>query len=83
MGSFAGSVPFTIFNVYLAYKANSLKRSVLEGLRPLISFVLLFALTTFWALGSPTNVLDRDPRFFFALIGTVFSQIAVSSLFFF
>jgi len=76
LGSFAGSVPFTVFNVYLAYKSNSLKRSLFEGLRPLISFVSLFLISTYWALFSPTNVLNRDPRFFFALVGTIFSQIA-------
>lgn len=75
-GSFGLSVPFTVYNVYLAYKSNSLKRSVFEGLRPLISFVTLFVLTTVWALYSPTDVLNRDPRFFFCMVGTIFSQIA-------
>ncbi len=36
---------------------------------------LFFTLTTIWVLGSPTNILERDPRCFTFMVGIVFSNI--------
>lgn len=50
-------------------------RSFWEANRPLVSPITFFSLTTIWVLGSPINVLEKDPRCFTLLVGTVFSNI--------
>lgn len=71
------SVPVTLFNVWIAYRDGTQKQSSLyEGLRPLIPFTMLFILSSGWAVYSPTDVLNRDPRMFFLMVGTIFSNIA-------
>ena len=36
---------------------------------------MFFSLTTTWVLGSPISILEKDPRCFTLLVGTVFSNI--------
>lgn len=74
--AFGFSVPITIFNVYIGYKNKTLKQPNLwESFRPLISLAILFCFTTFWAAYSPTNVIEIDPRMFYFMVGTLFSNI--------
>ncbi|KAI1287612.1 Ethanolaminephosphotransferase 1 [Halotydeus destructor] len=76
-GSFGLSVPVTLYNVYVSYSSNSLKKkSVGEAFRPLVPFAILFVSTTSWAYFSPNRVLEKDPRMFIFMTGTVFSHIA-------
>ena len=75
---FVLSFPITIFNVYQAYKSNEIKHPNLwEAFRPLIPFIILFLSTTLWAIYSPTNIIETDPRVFYIMVGTVMSNIAV------
>ncbi|RWS12881.1 ethanolaminephosphotransferase 1-like protein, partial [Dinothrombium tinctorium] len=80
VGSFAISIPITCFNVYVLYKTKALKQANLyECVLPLVSLMLLFVITTFWAVYSPSDVVSKDPRVFFFMLGTFFSNIAVST----
>lgn len=76
-GTFAMSLPVSLYNIYCAYKEGALKQdTVWEAMRPLMPILLLFFSTTFWVLYSPTNIIENDPRVFYWLVGTVFSNIA-------
>lgn len=74
------SVPVTVYNVYTCKTPK--QPNLWESFRPLVSLVLLFTVTTIWALGSPNKVLDAEPRTFYYIVGTVFSNIAVGFLLF-
>lgn len=68
-----------LFFSFSAYREGALKQtSIWEAMRPLMPIFLLFLSTTFWVVYSPTNIIERDPRVFYWLVGTVFSNIAVS-----
>ena len=59
-----------------AYRDGTGKnRSFLEANRPLVSPFAFFSLTTIWVLASPIGILEKDPRCFTLLVGTVFSNI--------
>ncbi|CAL1265218.1 unnamed protein product [Larinioides sclopetarius] len=76
-GTFAMSLPVSLYNIYCAYKKGELKQASLwEAMRPLVPILLLFLSTTIWAVFSPTNILLNDARVFYWLVGTVFSNIA-------
>ncbi|UMM11566.1 hypothetical protein L5515_000786 [Caenorhabditis briggsae] len=65
-----------IASAYNVNKAEKLKQpTLLAGVRPAWPVLILFASSIFWAVKSPTNVIDADPRFFFFCMGTVFSNI--------
>ena len=51
--------------------------SLQEGLVPLVSFILLVFLFSSWAILSPANIMELQPRFFFTAVGIVFSNITV------
>ncbi|RWS26609.1 ethanolaminephosphotransferase 1-like protein [Leptotrombidium deliense] len=71
VGSFGISIPVAVYNVYVAYRSNSLKQSTLyECLLPLVSVVVLFSTTTFWAVYSPSDIVNKDPRVFYFMLGT-------------
>ena len=79
VGTYAFSVPVSIYNVYLASRAKTLKqKSLVEMLRPLIPLGSLFLLTVGWSYFSPSDIINQQPRLFFLLTGTIFSNIAVS-----
>lgn len=81
VGTFLFAVPIAIYNVYIAFRAKSLKhKSFGEMMRPLIPLVTLFILTSGWSYYSPADIINLQPRLFFLMTGTVFSNIAVSSL---
>lgn len=75
------SLPMPIYNVYSTCKSGKSKYSSFkEVVRPLIPFTYLFLASYLWAACSQTDVLSQDPRLYFYTIGTIFSNISVSSL---
>jgi ethanolaminephosphotransferase len=73
------SVPFSVYNMYIAYKEKKLKqKSIYEGVRPLFSTIYLYIIQYIWIKYSRNDILDAEPRMFFWLTGTLFSNIAVS-----
>ncbi|KAG7455264.1 hypothetical protein MATL_G00254750 [Megalops atlanticus] len=70
------SLPQTLYNIYLAHQRGTLLRtSLYEGLLPLLSPCLLFALLTAWAVLSPGDVLTHNPRLFLWMTGVAFSNV--------
>ncbi|CAH0382606.1 unnamed protein product [Bemisia tabaci] len=70
------NIPVTLYNVYVSYRDNTGKmKPFFEAIRPLVPLLIFFALALYWAHKSPTNVIERDPRMFFMLSGSVFSNI--------
>ena len=70
------AVSLTIRTDSRAYRDSTGKnRSFWEAIIPLVGPCVFFSLTTLWALASPTDILNRDPRCFTFLVGTVFSNI--------
>ncbi|XP_026500648.1 ethanolaminephosphotransferase 1 isoform X1 [Vanessa tameamea] len=65
-----------LWNIYKSYRDGTGKmRPFMEAVRPLIPLVFFFGLSTVWALYSPTDILNRSPRLFYVLTGTIFSNI--------
>lgn len=50
-----------------------------EAILPLRPLIAAFVLTTVWAWFSHNHILDLEPRAFFLMYGTIFSNICVSS----
>jgi len=74
VGSFVVSAPVTVYNVY---SCKHLKQPTFwESFRPLVPLIVLFSTTSGWAAFSPNNVIDREPRTFYFMVGTVFANIA-------
>ncbi|OQR68028.1 ethanolaminephosphotransferase 1-like [Tropilaelaps mercedesae] len=70
-------LPVSLWNIYRGYKAKTLQHySWWEGTRPLVAPTAFFALTTYWVLNSPIQILEAQPRVMFVLVGTLFSNIA-------
>lgn len=71
------NLPPIAYNVYNSYKNKSgSMRSFTEAIRPLVSVVILFILTTLWIVKAP-NVLETDPTALFFVTGIIFSNICV------
>lgn len=70
------SFPQTLYNIVNGYQQKALlKNSAYEGLLPLFSPSILFLLLTVWAVFSPCNILDRQPRLFLWMVGVLFSNV--------
>ena len=54
-------------------------RSFSEAVRPLVPLFIFFALSSLWAVFSPNDIINRAPRIFYILTGTIFSNINVST----
>ncbi|KAM4689318.1 ethanolaminephosphotransferase 1-like [Discoglossus pictus] len=68
--------PQTLYNIYIAYRQKTLlKSSLYEGLLPLVSPSLLFAILTAWAMYSPCDILQKQPRLFLWMVGVTFSNV--------
>ncbi|KAI6241416.1 Ethanolaminephosphotransferase 1 [Aphelenchoides fujianensis] len=54
----------SFYNIYLAYFVHKTGKqaNVYEFALPMVSPTILFASSVYWALHSPTNVIDRAPR---------------------
>ncbi|XP_070556987.1 ethanolaminephosphotransferase 1-like isoform X2 [Ptychodera flava] len=75
-GTFLVTLPQSFYNVYRSYVDKTGKmRSFSESVRPLVSATILFSIATVWAYKSPYGILDNNPRLFFWLLGTSFSNI--------
>ena len=48
-----------------------------EATRPLVNLVVFFIISTVWAIDSPNDLLNNQPRLFMYVIGTVFANINV------
>lgn len=71
------SLPFSIYNMYLASVNNTFKQeSIYEAVRPLFSTIYLFVIQWIWIEYSPSNIMELEPRAFFWLTGTLFSNIS-------
>lgn len=69
----------SIYFFLRAYRNNTLKHSsVYEALLPFFSPVVLFVLSTLWISFSPTDIVQRQPRIFYLMVGTAFSNVTVS-----
>ncbi|CAH4037838.1 ethanolaminephosphotransferase 1 [Pieris brassicae] len=65
-----------LWNIYKSYRDKTGKmRSFTETIRPLIPLAVFFVLSSIWALYSPTDIINRGPRLFYVLTGTIFSNI--------
>ncbi|CAN0217369.1 ethanolaminephosphotransferase 1 [Lethenteron reissneri] len=75
-GAFLVTLPQSLFNLHKAHKAGTLKKDTLwEAMLPMVSPTLLFVLTSAWVWLSPERVVDSQPRVFYWLVGTLFSNI--------
>lgn len=73
---FGYSIPVSFYNVYKSYANKTGKRgSTFEAIAPLLSAIILFVITTTWAVWSPGNILNQYPRWFLTAVGTVLSNI--------
>lgn len=79
ISSLLTNIPVVFYNIYLSYKNKTgHMRPFTEAIRPLVAVFMCFVITLGWMLYSPSNVLERDPRALFFLMGTIFSNISVS-----
>ena len=71
----------TYFTIDLLHRARISKTdhglSFYEGMLPMLSFGVMVALFYIWALFSPVQILELQPRLFFTANGIVFSNVAV------
>ena len=80
-GSIIATLPLPLYNVYKTYKIGKSKYSTFkEIIRPLLPLSTLFVVSVIWAFCSKSDVLAQDPRAYYYVVGTVFSNIAVSFL---
>lgn len=55
-------------------------RTFIEAAKPLYPLISLFIISTTWAYFSPNQILSYDPRVFFMITGTIFSNFSVRIL---
>ncbi|CRL01603.1 CLUMA_CG014202, isoform A [Clunio marinus] len=71
------SHPIIAWNIYKSYRDKTGKmRSCYEAAKPLYPVAGLFIVSTSWALFSPNRILSHDPRVFFMITGTIFSNVS-------
>ncbi|XP_029825165.2 ethanolaminephosphotransferase 1 [Ixodes scapularis] len=76
-GSFFMTIPMCLYNIHCARVEGRLRqRSLLEVVRPMGSVLALFLLSLAWVLASRDSILEREPRIFYLVLGTVFSNIS-------
>ena len=76
LGTFLLTIPVSLWNTYLSYKEGTGKmRPFFEATRPLISLVGQALLCWVWALASKNDIVNADPRCFFYMSGTLYSNI--------
>jgi ethanolaminephosphotransferase len=75
------SLPFSLYNMYKAYINKTFKQpSIYEGVRPIFSTIYLFAIQYIWLKYSKSNIMELEPRVFFWITGTLFSNISVREI---
>ncbi|XP_063983253.1 ethanolaminephosphotransferase 1-like isoform X2 [Diachasmimorpha longicaudata] len=71
------NLPVVLWNIYKSYRDKTGKnRTLVEALRPLVSLVAFFAITTFWITHSRSDIIEKDPRIIYFASGTIFSNIS-------
>ena len=76
LGTFLLTIPVSFYNTYLSYKECTGKmRPFLEGVRPLVSLILQAIFCWMWATLSRNDIVETDPRCFFYMSGTLYSNI--------
>ena len=76
LGTFLLTIPVSLYNTYLSYKECTGKmRPFLEGVRPLVSLILQAIFCWMWATLSRNDIVETDPRCFFYMSGTLYSNI--------
>uniref|UniRef100_A0A3B3SRN2 Ethanolaminephosphotransferase 1 n=1 Tax=Paramormyrops kingsleyae TaxID=1676925 RepID=A0A3B3SRN2_9TELE len=74
--AFVVTLPMSLYNVFKAYRSNSLKHSSLyEAFLPFLSPVILFLLSTLWVCLSPNDIIQQQPRIFYLMVGTAFANV--------
>lgn len=74
--AFTATLPMSFYNVFKAYRNGTLKHSSFyESMLPFISPAFLFILSTLWVILSPSEILERQPRVFYFMVGTAFANI--------
>lgn len=65
-------------NIYLSYFVDHTGKqdNFYEICLPLFPSLILFSISVLWAVYSPGNIVERDPRLYLYTMGTVFSNIA-------
>ncbi|XP_058449656.1 ethanolaminephosphotransferase 1 isoform X2 [Malaya genurostris] len=70
------SHPIIVYNIYKSYRDKTGKmRPFGEAIRPMIALLALFVISSIWALFSRNSIVNLEPRMFFILSGTIFSNI--------
>lgn len=70
------NLPMVFYNIYRSYVDKTGKmRSFTECIRPLIPLVAFLGISSLWVHYSPNNIVYKDPRAVFLLVGTIFSNI--------
>ena len=73
-----------IFKYFRAYLNKTFKQpSVYEAIRPLFATFYLFIIQCIWLSYSRINIIELEPRMFYWITGTLFSNISVSETFLF
>lgn len=74
---FCLSFPKSAFNVIQSYRQGSGKQpSVWEAIRPMTSFVIAAALCIVWAVLSPNDIIEIEPRCFYFMSGTLYANLS-------
>ncbi|XP_076055539.1 ethanolaminephosphotransferase 1-like [Oratosquilla oratoria] len=75
-GSLASSLPMSFWNIYKSYRDGSGKMlGVQEAIRPLVTPLVFFAITTGWVVYSPNDIINYDPRALVFLVGSIFANM--------
>ena len=76
LGTFLLTIPVSLHNTYLSYKEGTGKmRPFWEATRPLVSLLIQMTLCWMWALLSKNDIVEADPRCFYYMSGTLYSNI--------
>jgi len=74
--TFLLTIPVSLHNTYLSYKEGTGKmRPFLELTRPLVSLLIQMTLCWMWVLLSKNNIVEADPRCFYYMSGTLYSNV--------
>ena len=75
--SYGLALNMTMYNIWHAYRSGTAKQpNALEGMRPMVSFILAFVMCTAWAAWSPNGILYADPRCFLLMCGTLYANMS-------
>ena len=76
IGTFLLTIPVSLRNTYLSYTEGTGKmRPFMEAIRPLTSLIVQAILCWMWALLSKNDIVETDPRCFYYMSGTLYSNI--------